>query len=54
MYKQYIFLAALFFCFGSASMAQKNLPTESVDVIKQFNARLIDAERVVVPPCCPN
>ena len=53
MYKQYIFLAALFLCVGSASMAQKNLPTESVDVIKQFNARLIDAERFVVPPVLP-
>lgn len=52
MHKQHILLAALFLM-ATASFAQKNLPTESVDVIKQFNARLIDAERFVVPPVLP-
>ncbi len=53
MYKQHIILVALLVFCGTASWAQKTLPTESVDVIKQFNARLIDAERFVVPPILP-
>ena len=53
MLNKNIVLAALLMLCGMASWAQKNLPTESVDVIKQFNARLIDAERFVVPPVLP-
>jgi hypothetical protein len=53
MHKHHILLAALLLL-SVATFAQKNLPTESVDVIKQFNARLIDAERFVVPPVLPN
>ncbi len=36
-----------------ALQAQKTLPTGQVDIIKQFNARLIDAERYVLPPMLP-
>jgi hypothetical protein len=46
-------LAATFCFFVVLAFAQKNLPGGQVDVVKQFNARLIEAERFVLPPVLP-
>jgi len=52
----YSYSLLLFLAFPVLLMAQEqdpNLPTEEVDVVKQFNARLIDAERYQVRPELP-
>ncbi|NJL75931.1 MAG: hypothetical protein HC892_13835 [Saprospiraceae bacterium] len=34
-------------------LAQKDLPTESVEIIRNFDARLLDSEKIDIPPSLP-
>ncbi|MFN0014425.1 MAG: hypothetical protein ACKVU2_07735 [Saprospiraceae bacterium] len=46
----------LFFAFGffaPALFAQKDLPTENVSIIKDFDARLLESNKLDVPPTLP-
>ncbi|MEQ1744232.1 MAG: hypothetical protein ABMA02_02320 [Saprospiraceae bacterium] len=46
----------LFFAFGAFSQvifAQKDLPTENVSIIKDFDARLLESNKLDVPPTLP-
>ncbi len=40
--------------FSPSLIAQNDLPTEQVEVVKDFNARLLDAERFLLTPKIPN
>lgn len=51
--KRIIFLLLLATGFSFALTAQDELPTEQVDIIKSFNAKLLDAERQLVDPQLP-
>ena len=51
-YKYSIFLILLLAC-GMVQAQGDGLPTGEVDVIDEFEARLIDAERFVVNPLLP-
>ncbi len=51
--KNSFLIFSILLCAVVAVQAQKTLPTGEVDIIKQFNARLIDAERYVLPPLLP-
>ncbi len=54
MINQRIFhLLILFALFSGVAVAQSELPTEQVDIIKNFNAKLLDAERQTVKPELP-
>jgi hypothetical protein len=44
---------ALLLCSTTAVIAQKNLPTESVDVVKDFDARLLESNKIRVAPTLP-
>ncbi len=48
-------LAALVLAFGAqqSAFAQKPLPTESVDIVKDFDARLLESNKVIVTPTLP-
>ncbi|MEO6039126.1 MAG: hypothetical protein ABIQ93_12000 [Saprospiraceae bacterium] len=48
-------LAVLVLAFGiqQAAFAQKPLPTESVDIVKDFDARLLESNKVIVNPTLP-
>ncbi|GJM33289.1 MAG: hypothetical protein DHS20C18_22900 [Saprospiraceae bacterium] len=50
---KYICLFLFFSLVSIAAFSQDGLPTEEVDVIKSFNARLINAEKVEVKPQLP-
>jgi len=49
---KYLFLWALV-SICSLLHAQKDLPTESVEIIRDFDARLLDSEKIDVPPSLP-
>lgn len=51
--KRFIYLFLLAALFGFRLHAQDQLPTEQVDVIKSFNAKLLDAERQNLKPELP-
>ena len=51
--KKYFSFFVLLLLFGWQLQAQDELPTEQVDIIKNFNAKLLDAERQVVKPQLP-
>jgi len=44
----------LFFAGSSLLFAQKELPTESVDIIKAFDARLLESNKINVTPVLPS
>lgn len=51
---KYILAAAFLLFAGTKSLfAQKELPTESVDIIKDFDARLLESNKVNVTPTLP-
>jgi hypothetical protein len=49
---KYTWVAALLLI-GGPVFAQKDLPGGQVDIVKQFNARLMEAERYALPPVLP-
>ncbi len=50
---KYISLIAIFSALSLTLFGQDGLPTEQVDVIKSFNARLINADKIEVTPELP-
>ncbi|MBK8921019.1 MAG: TonB-dependent receptor [Saprospirales bacterium] len=49
-----ITLSLLSFCVSlSFTLAQKELPTENVDIIKAFDASLLESNKIDVPPALP-
>ncbi len=50
---KYIFLTTLFLISGTSLFAQDDLPSEEVEVIKDFEARLEDSEKINVLPSLP-
>jgi hypothetical protein len=51
--KKTLFLIAMIVAGGSLFGQQPDLPSEQVDVVKSFDARLMDAERITVNPDLP-
>lgn len=52
MYKLPLF-AFLFGIFAQSLFAQKDLPTESVNIVKDFDARLLESNKINVTPTLP-
>ncbi|MEO6759106.1 MAG: hypothetical protein ABIO24_06605, partial [Saprospiraceae bacterium] len=52
-HKSLLFTLALAFAALQIASAQKPLPTESVDIVKDFDARLLESNKVIVNPTLP-
>lgn len=51
--KKIEFLACFFWAAAQVLYAQKDLPTENVSIIKEFDARLLESNKLDVPPTLP-
>ena len=51
--KKIALFAFLFWAFAQTLSAQKDLPTESVNIVKDFDARLLESNKIDVPPTLP-
>ncbi len=51
--KKHIALVICLLIIGAAARAQKDLPTEQVSIIKDFDARLLESNKINVPPALP-
>lgn len=47
------YIIGLFLSFSSVAYAQKDLPSEEVKVVKEFDARLLESKQIVIPGMLP-
>ncbi len=51
--KKSIYFLGLFLSFGYSAIAQKDLPSEEVNVVKEFDARLLESKQILIPGVLP-
>lgn len=51
--KKIALFAFVFWAFAQTLSAQKDLPTENVNIVKDFDARLLESNKIDVPPTLP-